>query len=304
MIKYFLLYFFFVSSVFAGTCTTTSRTNYTTGQVLTSTALNADLNQLVTKVNSLDGGCLTDSTVESTAFDSSLDALKNGIHQGCPLSATSASTISVGKCILSINGNFVKTTTSNTVTWGCTSCSAEATGSLYYVYAKPTSTGTTLNLLISTTEPGADGLDATNGKVLGRFYNDASGDIASGAVESWVTSRYENSNSFSFTFDYYGANPTTKCSTPSSYCTVKNFGAIGVRVYRSASTGVYNLALSKSVTSLSCTGVANEAIGTPAHFSWYYQPGPVTSVEFATYTSTSAYAVADTFGAITCKGFY
>ena len=64
-----LSFLFIFSNSYAATCTTTSRTNYSSNQVLTSTALNADFNQLVTKANSFDLGCGTDGTLEFSSLN-------------------------------------------------------------------------------------------------------------------------------------------------------------------------------------------------------------------------------------------
>ena len=109
---------------YAATCTTTTRTNYTTGQILTAGALNADLNQLVTKANAFDGGCVTDGTVEFAALNSTdFASIINGVQQGCKVDFSDSNTLSVGKCIATVNGFSIRTTVANTVTWGCTSCS-------------------------------------------------------------------------------------------------------------------------------------------------------------------------------------
>lgn len=186
----FLIGIFLSSTAFAATCTSTTRNNYTTNQVLTSSALNADFNQLVTKANAFDGGCITDDTLEATAVDSSWDTLFKAVHQGCKVSYSDSNTISVGKCLAAVNGNLVATTGANTATWACSGCSSEVASTTYYVYAKTGSTGTTLNLLISTTAPNEDGYDNSGNKVLGRFYNDASSNIDQYSIDQWTTNRF------------------------------------------------------------------------------------------------------------------
>jgi hypothetical protein len=179
----------------AGTCTTTSRNNYSTNQILTSSALNADFNQLVTKANAFDGGCVTTGTLESDALETSQFApVLNGITEGCTVSYSSASELSVGACIASVNGNFVRKTTATTVAFGCSGCSAEANSTTYYAYINKTSTGSTLNLLISTTAPGVDGYDASGNKVLARFYNNSSGNISQYQIDQWNGKQFENRN--------------------------------------------------------------------------------------------------------------
>jgi len=178
---------FLADSVFAGTCSSISRTNNAANSVLTSTKYNTDLNTVYNQVNDLDGGCVTDNTLEAAALNSTEFAvLLNGLKEGCLVERSDTNTISVGKCRLSINGNFISTTTNTTVTWGCTGCSAEATQTLYYVYAQ---SNTSLDLLISTTAPDNGGLSGTS-KVLGRFYNDQHSDIATDLVSNWTVNKF------------------------------------------------------------------------------------------------------------------
>ena len=147
----FITFAIFSFNLLAANCTQTTRSNYNALQVLKASDLNADFNQLVNKANAMDGGCISDGTLEATALNSTEFAtVTNGIHQGCPLIFVDENTIGVGKCILSVNGNLVKTTVQNNVTWGCAGCSAETDSAQYYVYAKANSLATSLNLLIST----------------------------------------------------------------------------------------------------------------------------------------------------------
>lgn len=177
------------SSAYGATCTSTTRNNYVTNQVLTSTALNADFNQLVTKANDFDGGCVTDGTLESTALNSSQFApLLKGVKEGCFASRSDANTISVDKCLIAVNGTLLDKTTATTVTWGCSGCSSEANSTTYYVYATATSP---LTLQILTTAPDAYGYSGTS-RVVARFYNNASGDIDSQSVGNWVVNGFTN----------------------------------------------------------------------------------------------------------------
>jgi len=306
-IIYFAIGFFSLAvfhSAFSATCTTTSRTNYSSYQVLSSSAVNADLNQIVTKLNAFDGGCVTDNTLELSSMNTTqFSSMLNGVHQGCSVDYSDTNTISVGKCIATVNGYNIKTATSNTVTWLCSGCSSESASTFYYVYIKTGSTGTTLNLLISTTAPGAEGYDVDGNKVVGKFFNNSTSAIEQNSVESWSSNRYLSTKEFSFTVSYYGASATTKCSGVATACVVKNNSGMVVSI-TSNSTGVYGMELSRAATSMSCVGSAMESTTTPAHFSFYYQPGPITSFEFATFTSTTAYPVAATFGNIHCTGYY
>lgn len=298
------------TNLYAATCTTTSRTNYSTGQVLTSTALNADFNQLVTKANAMDGGCITDSSLESTAFDSSLDALKNGIHQGCLVSYSDANTVSVSKCILSVGGKFVKTTAATTATWGGSN-PAESPSTQYYLYAKTTSTATTLDLLISTTAPGADGLDAVTGnKVLGKFYNTAGSAIDSALVYSWVVSNFTQSptgsNLESFSF-FYGDSPTTTCATTGpgtcGYLDQTSSQVSSVTMCQGASCldGLYTINLARSWTKIYCTGAVSGASQISAVRPMYATAS--SSVLLSTYSTVDGTTSLDSYGSISCEGY-
>jgi len=184
---YPILLFFVVfgaKDVLAGTCTSISRTNNSANAVLTSTKYNLDLNTVYTAVNALDGGCVTDGTLEKAAVNTTdFSVPLNGIKEGCKVTYNNASSIDVDKCRIAVNGNWITTTGLTNVAFGCSGCSAETTNTAYYVYAK---TGSTLDLLISTTAPDSNGYSGTS-KVLGRFYNDPAGDIATDNIEQFVT---------------------------------------------------------------------------------------------------------------------
>ncbi|MGE3608007.1 MAG: hypothetical protein AB7I27_00365 [Bacteriovoracaceae bacterium] len=190
--KTFLIFLFLISSsAFAGTCTTTTRNNYSTNQVLTSSALNSDFNQLVTKVNAFDGGCVSNGSLEYDALNTTqFSPMLKGVKEGCKVSYSNASTLSVGKCLASVNGNFVYTTSPTTVSFGCSSCSAETSSTAYYVYAATGSSATTLNLLILTTAPNEDGYDNSGNRVLAKFYNNASSDIDQNLIRQWVSNQF------------------------------------------------------------------------------------------------------------------
>lgn len=314
MIKLFtFLALFLASNAFAGTCATTSRTNFSSGQVLTSSALNADFNQLVSKVNSLDGGCVTDGTVEAAALNSTdFATVTNGIHEGCALTYVDAATIGIGKCILSVNGTFVKTTSQKNVTWGCSGCAAEVTNTQYYVYAKTGSVGTTLNLLISTTAPGVDGYDASFNKILGKFYNGttgATGDIYPGSLQNWgsnnffssvIDSAYSTPSGFGFYFAAAGGlNP---CTAPGACGYLDTFNGRVVSFVKTASTGVYTLTTSVAYNYLICSGSVLTTGTTPGA----YDPRNsvrVSSTVFTVYTTNSTGTATDTYGVINCQGY-
>lgn len=181
-----LLAFILISTVHAGTCTSISRTNSASLSVLTSSKYNTDLNTVYTAVNSLDGGCITDGTLESGALNTTQFApLLKGLHQGCKVIYSSATTVQVDKCLASVNGNFVTTTTTTNATFGCSGCSAEVASTTYYIYIQTGSSGSTLTPLILTTAPNNDGYDNTGNKVLARFYNNGSSDIDQYSIDQW-----------------------------------------------------------------------------------------------------------------------
>lgn len=181
-----LLAFILISTVHAGTCTSISRTNSASLSVLTSSKYNTDLNTAYTAVNSFDGGCVTSGTLESDALNTTQFApLLKGLQQGCKLLYSNATTVQISRCIASVNGNFVNTTSNTNVSFGCSGCSSEVTNTLYYVYIKTGSSGTTLDPLISTSAPNEDGYDSSNNKVVGYFINNAASDIASTSIVQW-----------------------------------------------------------------------------------------------------------------------
>lgn len=312
MIKLLIFISVFISSeAFAGTCSTTSRTNYTNGQVLASTTLNTDFNQLVSKSNSFDGGCVTDGSLEAAALSSTEFAtVTNGIHEGCALTYSDSNTIGVGKCILSSNGNLIKTTIQTNVTWGCTSCSDEASASLYYLYAKPTSVGTTLNLLISTTAPGTDGFDLSAGKVLGKFYNNAANSIDIQSVYNWSSGRYIPAVSRDFTapaesFSFYfgGANVVTPCT--SGVCaTLKQSGNFITSIERGVTAGNYTITFARPHTTMWCTGALVLSTGRQAHMIPGGDPSENTNtMDIATSATEAPYSQGDTYGIVSCWGY-
>jgi hypothetical protein len=181
-------------TAFATTCTSISRSNVAASSVLTSTEYNNSLNTAYSAINSFSGGCIQSATVGTAQLSTTeFAALFNGLREGCAVTNTDTNTLSVDRCILSVNGSFVKTAIATTVTWGCSGCSAEVTSTIYYLYAKTGSSGTTLNLLISTTAPNGDGYDASGNRVLAKFYNDSSSNIY--GVQQWSNGQFVNSRS-------------------------------------------------------------------------------------------------------------
>lgn len=188
------LFMFFVSQyAFAGTCTSDTYTSSSANAVLTSAKYNSDHSTIYDRLaGNLDGGCVSDGTLELAALNASEFPMVTDLpREGCEISKSDAATVSVDKCSLGVNGNFVQTSIATTVTWGCTGCSAEAASTVYYLYAKNGSSGTTLTLLISTTAPNGDGYDASNNRILGRFYNDDSSDI-SADMDQWSVNGFDD----------------------------------------------------------------------------------------------------------------
>jgi hypothetical protein len=201
--KYFLL-LLFVHAAYGGTCTTISRTNNAANAVLTSTKYNLDNNTAYTAINAADGGCITDGTLEIGALNTSdFAAVLNGNSEGCKVTRSDASTVSISACRASVNGALLNTTIATTAAFGCTSCSAEATGTSYYVYIADGSTGTTLTPLLLTGAPNADGYDGSNNKVIGKIRNDSSGNLEIGNAGQWLKNRFVG---FGSTVRVYDAN--------------------------------------------------------------------------------------------------
>lgn len=181
-----LLVFILISTVHAGTCTSISRTNSASLSVLTSTKYNTDLNTVYTAANAFDGGCVTSGTLESDALNTTQFApLLKGLHQGCKVIYSSATTVQIDKCLASVDGSFVTTTTTTSAAFGCSGCSAEVASTTYYVYIQTGSTGSTLTPLILTTAPNNDGYDNSGNKALARFYNNGSSDIDQYSIDQW-----------------------------------------------------------------------------------------------------------------------
>jgi len=180
----------------AGTCTTISRTNNSANSVLTSSGLNTDFNQLVTQHNAYDGGCITDGTLEDGALNTTdFNVLLSGMSEGCKVTRSDSNTISIDICRASINGNFLKTTSAVTATWGCTGCSSESGTQDYYIFIKDGSSGSTLTPLILTGAPNADGYDGSNNKVLAKITNNGSLDILDDVLQ-WKKNEVDKLSSF------------------------------------------------------------------------------------------------------------
>jgi hypothetical protein len=165
-------------------CNTATRSNFTTGQVLTSSRLNSEFNNVLTAINAYDGGCINSGSVEAAALDSTEFApLLKGVVQGCEASYVDSNTVGISKCKIAVDGNLFETSSQNNVTWGCSGCASEGVGA-FYVYVKDASTFT---LSISSTAPGKDGYNGTD-KAVGAFYNNTSSNIATASVMSFLQS--------------------------------------------------------------------------------------------------------------------
>lgn len=191
MKNFILLVALITFSAHAGTCTSISRTNYTTGQVLTSSSLNTNLNTAYSAINALDGGCVTDGTLEDGSLNTTdFETLLKAPQMGCSVSYSSANTLTVSKCYTAVNGSYVQKSTTTNVTMGCANCSSDSVSTTYYLYIATGSSGSTLTGLILTTAPNADGYDNSGNKVIARFYNNASSDIDQYSIDQWIINKF------------------------------------------------------------------------------------------------------------------
>lgn len=193
--KILILLTFFVSKVYAGTCTSISRTNYTANQILTSSSLNTQLNTVYSAANALDGGCVSDGTLEPGSLNTTdFATLLRGVQIGCKVTYSSANVVSISACYASVNGAFVNKSSATTATMGCTNCSADSASTQYYIYIATGSSGSTLTPLILTTAPNADGYDASGNKVLARIYNNASSAFDQYSIDQWNVNQFVAGN--------------------------------------------------------------------------------------------------------------
>jgi len=176
------------SNVYAGTCTSDSFTSNSANSILTSTKYNSDHSTIYDRLaGAFDGGCITDGTVEDGGLNTTDFAVMfNAMKEGCEITKSDDSTVSINRCMLSVNGNFVKTTTATTVAMGCaTNCDAEAASTDYYVFAITGSTGTTLTLGLKTGAPNGDSYDGSGNRVLGIVTNDGSSNVSTPSIRQW-----------------------------------------------------------------------------------------------------------------------
>lgn len=183
----------FLQKAEAGTCTSISRNAFGSGSVLTSSELNTQFNTVYNSNNAFDGGCVTTGTLEGDSLNTTdFQPVLNFVQGGCEVSFTDAATIAISKCSLMLGGNYVNKTTATAAVMGCTGCTAEAASTAYYVYVKSDSTGTTVNPLILTGAPNADGYDGSGNKVIGRFYNNTGSDIDTNSIDQWITNGFKS----------------------------------------------------------------------------------------------------------------
>ena len=188
-----LLVMFMSLRSFGATCTSISFSNFAANSILTSTALNSAFNTTYNNSNAYDGGCITDGTLEKGSVDTSVATgwavPLNGIREGCAITRLDANTISIDRCIIAVNGNWVKTTSSTTVTWGANGGSSQTSSADYYVYINTGSTGTTLTPSIKTAVPNGDGYNSSSDRVLGKISNDSAGDLNEAFIEQWINGK-------------------------------------------------------------------------------------------------------------------
>lgn len=274
--------------VMAGTCTTISRTNVGPLSVLTSAIYNADLNATYTAVNNFDGGCTTTGTLELDALNTSdFEPLLKGIREGCKVGYSNASTVTISKCLASVNGNFVTTTASTSASFGCAGCSAEVATTSYYVYIQTGSTGSTLTPLILAGAPNDDGYDGAGNKVLGRFYNNTSSDIAQYSIDQWKVTGFGtdvvkspgSSNGKPVDYDFYiatgGAVTKIKGDMGFTSCTVNATDFTCV-----VPSGTFEI-------TPSCQPSIDQAAGTQQMVKYHRAGSSVTSLKFTFSLSTN-----------------
>jgi len=164
-----------------------SRTNNAANSVLTSSKYNTDLNAVYTAANTVDGSCLTDDTVTSAKLDATtLGPQLNAIQHGFKCSRSDANTIAISRGWITVNSNSITTTTDTTIQFGCGGCSAEATGTAYYVALK---TGTVEDPVITTTAPDDKGYSGTSNYIC-KFWNDGDSNIATNSISQWAVNRF------------------------------------------------------------------------------------------------------------------
>ena len=170
----------------AGTCTSINYTSVSAGDLITSSKYNTDNTTLFNNSNAYDGGCITSNTIEDDALSTTdFYNLYNGFVQGCEITRASSTSLSIDKCMLSVNSNFVRTTTATTVDFTDLDIGSATGTQKYFIYADSSSSGTTLTPVVSIATPDGEGYNS-NDKVLGFFYNNSDSEIASSSISQWA----------------------------------------------------------------------------------------------------------------------
>lgn len=248
-----------------------SRTNYSANQVLTSTALNADLNQLITGVNTVDGSCLSDDTVTFAKLDSTSFAVPlNAIKQGLKVVRNDAASLLVEKGWAAVNGAWTTNSTAKSIDHSCSGCAAESASTLYYVYLKTgvSATMATTDLLISTTAPDSHGYDTSSNLILARYYQDADSNIDQYSIDQWdhgrgsfVPQSFDWVDAGAFTIDGATTDPTQPTYRDSGHFFKREGSSIVIKAYQSFSasgsvgSGNYHIALPTTPAFRFATGV-------------------------------------------------
>ena len=198
-LKLFLITFlavFVSNAAYSATCTSINYSSKSANSVLTSSAYNTDHSTAYNAINNFDGGCLATSSIDDQdSFDTTeFSVWRDTPIAGCTVTISDTNTLSVDKCRIMVNGNNLKTTSANTQTWGCSGCDSETASGYFYLYVKNSATFT---LHIDNTAPSNDGYDASNNRVLARFWNDASSNITS--VGKWDGSAFAPDSQVSVT---------------------------------------------------------------------------------------------------------
>ena len=185
-----LLFLMISVQALGGTCTSDTFTSNAANSVLTSTKYNADHTTIYNRLNgSLDGGCVSNGTLEigglATDVAEGFAVPLNAIKEGCEVTRSDANTMSINRCMIAVNGEWVRTTAATTVTWGANGGSSEVASTTYYVYVNTGSTGATLTPSIRSGAPNADGYDGSSNRILARIYNNSSSDLLQYKIEQW-----------------------------------------------------------------------------------------------------------------------
>lgn len=278
------------STAYAGTCTSISRSNFSPNTVIQSSAMNSQLNTVYNHVNDLDGGCIDDGTLEAAALNSTEFApLLKSIRQGCRVTESDNNTLSVSKCLLSVNNVLVSTSTATTVAFGCSGCASDTVNTTYYLYALTTSTTSALALRISTTVPNEDGFDNSGNRVMARFYNNSLSNIDGDSITHWVEHgwQYVVSDWTTFTLTPGGeTSAPTKGTASKDFAQYRRIGGSIETCYSYVQTGAGSAGSGNYLFPIG--GEAEMDTGTRAHISNYNMMGNTGVISSsATFTSNN-----------------